>query len=72
MTLQDVIKIVDELSADERFELRAYLDQQDEFMRPSHTLSPQERISRLDEVAKTIRAGFTDDQWAEVEQEMKE
>ena len=70
MTLQDVIKIIDELSLDERFELRAYLDQQDELMRPAHTLSPKERISRLDAAAKAIRSGFTYTEWLDIEQEM--
>jgi uncharacterized alpha-E superfamily protein len=71
MTLQDAIKVVDELSPDELQELRAYIDQR-ERESAIQSLSPEERIKRLDIAARAIREGFTEEEWAEIEQAMNE
>lgn len=67
MTLQEVVKMVEALSPQEQVELREYLNQ-----RPSYrqVLSPQERVERLDRAAQSIRAGFSDDEWLEIEADM--
>ena len=70
MTLQELIKAVDQLSPQERAELHAYLDPRKAQTRPAPALSPDERIRQLDEAAKAIREGFTDAEWEEVEQAM--
>jgi len=67
ITLQDVKKAVDQLSPEERAELQAYLAERENLMRD---LSPEERIQRLDAAARAIREGFTDAEWAEIEQAM--
>ncbi len=72
MNLQEVIKVVDQLSPEERAELRAYLDQHEAQWLPVHKLSAEERIRRLDEAAKAIREGFTDAEWEKVEKAMNE
>ncbi len=71
-SLEEVIKAVDQLSPEERAELRAYLDRRDAESPPPHTLSPEERIRRLDEAARAIREGFTDEEWTEIEKAMNE
>lgn len=43
-----------------------------EMIRDVDQLSPEERIRRLDEAARAIRAGFTEAEWAEVERAMNE
>lgn len=59
LTLQDVIKAVDQLSPDERRELREYLDQRESVPQPVQELTPEERIRRMDEAVKAIREGMT-------------
>jgi hypothetical protein len=59
MTLQDAIKVVDELSRDELWQLRAYIDQRTGQLQPARGLTPEERIRQLDMVAAAIREGMT-------------
>ncbi len=59
LTLQDVMKAVDQLSPEERRELREYLDQRESAPQPAQELSPDERIRRMDEAVKAIREGMT-------------
>ena len=70
MTLQEMMKAVDRLSPEERAQLRVYIDQQKTPPMPVSTLSPEERIRRLDEAAKAIREGFTDAGWEAIERDM--
>ncbi len=61
VSLQEVFRAVDQLSAEELAELRAYVNQREVQIQPAHRLSPQERIHRLDKAARAIREGFTDE-----------
>lgn len=71
LNFQEMIRVVDQLSPEELRELRNYIDQREAQSQPAHRLSPEERIRRLDEAARAIRAGFTEAEWAEVERAMK-
>jgi len=70
MTLQEIKRAIDQLSSDERAELRTYIDQQP--ISPAKTLSAEERIRRLDAAAKAIREGLSEAEWAEIEAAMNE
>jgi len=65
--LQEMIQQLDELSPEERNELRRAIDQLDGVRHPNDGLSPSERVHRLHTAADAIREGFTDEEWAEVE-----
>lgn len=73
MTLQEVKKAVDQLTENERAELRAYLDQS-----PAHSLkqgrgaTPEERVQRLQAAAAAIREGLTEEELAEMTAAMNE
>jgi hypothetical protein len=59
MTLQDVIKAVDQLSPEELRELREYIEQREGTHSPVQALTPGERIRRLDAAVEAIREGMT-------------
>jgi septation ring formation regulator EzrA len=59
MTLQDVLKAVDQLSPDELRELRAYLDQREGTPHPTEELSAETRARRLDAAVEALREGLT-------------
>jgi hypothetical protein len=68
MSLQEVMKAVEQLSAEEQAELRAFLDR----LTPAHMAPVEERIRKMDEAASIIREGFSDEEWARIEQDMNE
>ncbi|MDL1901597.1 hypothetical protein FBR02_12585 [Anaerolineae bacterium CFX9] len=71
LNLQEVKEAVDHFSPEELRELREHLEKRAvEIL--SNPLSPDERIRLLDEAAKAIREGFTDEEWEAVEQAMNE
>lgn len=72
MTLQEIMQAVDRMSADERRQLREYIDQTKPQPNPARDLSPEEWIKRMKEAAHEIRSDFTDDEWAEVVAAMNE
>jgi hypothetical protein len=59
MTLQDVKRAVDQLSPEERRELREYLEQRESTEPPAHALPPEERARRLREAFEQLRAGLS-------------
>jgi hypothetical protein len=59
MTLQDVMKAVDQLSPDELRELREYIERRESSPEPVPELTPAERIRRLDAAVDAIREGMT-------------
>jgi uncharacterized protein YeeX (DUF496 family) len=59
MTLQDVKKAIDNLSPEERRELREYLERRESSEPFAQVLSPEERIRRMDAAVETIRAGMS-------------
>jgi len=59
MTLQDVMKAVDQLSPEELRELRQYIEQREGVPRPAQALTPEERARRLDEAFEQLRDGLT-------------
>lgn len=70
LTLQEIKVAVDQLSPEDRAELLAYVEQLNEQINYLNGISPEERIRRLDAAAKTIRDGFTDEEWAEAQEAM--
>lgn len=70
MTLQDMIQQLDELSPEERNELRRVIDQLDGVRHPNDGLSVSERVRHLRAAAFAIREGFTDEEWAQIEHDM--
>ena len=69
-TLQEVIQAVEQLSPEERAELRAYLDRHEAEAPP--TLSPEERARKLDEAFARLREGLTQEQLDEMTAAMNE
>ena len=63
--LREVKAAIDRLSPEEQAELRAYLNE-----RAATTATM--RIDALQEAARVIREGFTDDEWEEVERAMND
>ena len=63
--LREVKAAIDRLSPEEQAELRAYLNER---AAPTATM----RIDALQEAARAIREGFTDDEWEEVERAMND
>jgi hypothetical protein len=59
MTLQDVMKAVDQLSPEELRELRQYIEQREGLPWPVQALTPEERARRLDEAFEQLRDGLT-------------
>ena len=70
LNLQEVMKAVDQLSSDDLRELRDYIDQQESQKSSALSLSPEERIRLMDEAAKAIREGFTNEEWTQIERDM--
>lgn len=70
MTLQEIIQQLDELSPEELNELQFALNQRHGVRHPKDGLSPQERVLSLRAAARAIREGFTDEEWAQIEQDM--
>jgi uncharacterized protein YeeX (DUF496 family) len=59
LTLQDMKKAIDQLSPEERRELREYLDQRESTEHAIRTLTAEERIQQMDSAVKAIREGMT-------------
>ena len=72
MALKDVLNALDNFSDDELRELRDQIDQRrrERAALALKQMSPQERIARLETAADKIRAGFTDEEWAQIEHDM--
>ena len=72
MALKDVLNALDNFSDDELRELRDQIDQRrrERAALALKQMSPQERIARLETAADKIRAGFTDEEWAQIEHYM--
>lgn len=69
MTLTEVIKVVDEFSADQLRQLREYIQQREQQIElKAGTLNMDELLEGLEE----MRAGLTDEQFREIEQAMNE
>lgn len=72
LNLQEMKEAIGSLSPEEVRELREHLERRASEIQPSHVLSPDERIRRLEAVARAIRVSFTDAEWDVVEQAMNE
>lgn len=72
LNLQDVKEAVDHFSPEELRNLREHLENRAVEILTQHPLTPEERIRRLEEATRAIRAGFTDAEWDEIEQAMNE
>lgn len=70
MTLDDVMRIVDRLSPEERDLLREYLDKQQ--LNPGEPRTGTMNVDVLTEAARAIREGFTDEEWDEIEAAMND
>ena len=70
MSLKEMIQQLDELSPEELNELQSALDQRQAVRQPQDRLTPQERVRGLRSAAHTIREGFTDAEWAQIELDM--
>lgn len=57
MTLKEIIQLVDQLSPEEKNELRDYLTPIESV--DINKLSPEERIRRMEEAIKAIREGLS-------------
>lgn len=62
MTLQELFEAVNNLSYAELSQLRRYVDEREQVVRPAHPLPPEERIRHLDAAAAAIREGLTEEQ----------
>jgi hypothetical protein len=70
MTLQELYQTVNQLSPEERTQLRAYLEQEDAQDLPAHTLSPEERARKLDAAFNQLREGLTPEEIKEMTEAM--
>jgi phage shock protein A len=70
MTLQDAIRVIDELSPDELHQLRTYIEQREDQLSFGHELSPEEHGRLLDEAFAELRAGLTQQQLDEMTEAM--
>jgi hypothetical protein len=69
MTYADVIKVVDQLSADELRELKAYIQQREQQIElRSGTLNMEVLLAGLEQ----MREGLSDQEYAEIERAMNE
>lgn len=68
--LQEVMKVIDQLSPQELRELREYIEQREGTNRPVPELTPEERARRLDEAFEQLRAGLTQAQLDEMTEAM--
>ena len=59
LSLQEVFRAVDQLSAEELAELRAYVNQREVQIQPAHKLSPQERARKLDDAFNRFSEDLT-------------
>jgi hypothetical protein len=66
MTLQEVIKALDDLSPDELRELRAQIEQREWEHLPAYQLTPVERAQRLNDAFERFREGLTQEQLDEI------
>jgi len=70
MTYDEIVQAVDRLSLEERQQLRDYIEKTTLRTNPARDLSPDEWIQRMKTVAHSIREGFTDDEWEQIEADM--
>lgn len=70
MTFQDIKQAVDQLSHQERADLRAYLDEVAN--QPAQKLTPTERAQKLDAAFEKLRTGLTDEEIEEMTAAMNE
>lgn len=66
ISLQEVIRAVDQLSAEELAQLRAYVHQRELQIQPAHSLSPAERARKLDEAFNKFGEGISPDELDEI------
>lgn len=62
MTLDEIMRYVSHLSADELRHLREHIEQIERGVGTQLGPTPQERIRQMDEAVKTIREGMTQEQ----------
>lgn len=72
MTLDEMIKRLDDLSNTELNELRDRIDERLVTQPSTRGLTSDERIRRLNAAASAIREGFSDAEWAEVVRAMND
>ncbi len=72
MSLQEVIHAVDQLSAEELAQLRAYVHQRELHIQTARRLSPQERARKLDVAFTQFREGLNPDELDEMTAAMNE
>jgi hypothetical protein len=70
MNLQDVKDAIQALSNEEQRELLQYMMELTPIV--AHTLSAEERITKLDKASQIIRTGLDDAQWQIAENAMNE
>ena len=70
MTLDEVLKAIDELTPAELRQVREYLEEKEAQASLIETLSPEERWQRLDAAFEEIRAGFTEEELAQITHDM--
>jgi hypothetical protein len=72
MSLQEAIKVVEQLSPEELRQLRAYLDEREANTHIELDLSPAERARRLNEAFDQLREGLTEEELEEMSAAMNE
>jgi len=70
MTLQELIKAIDELSYNDLDLLWRHMDERKHQTRPAQNLKPEERIRRLDSAAAALREGLTQEELVDMTQAM--
>jgi len=68
MTLQELIKAIDQLSYQDLDLLRRHMDEREHQTRLAQNLTPEERIQRLDAAAAALREGLTEEEIADMVQ----
>ena len=66
MTLADIMQAVDQLSHEELYRLRQYIEQREWQTHPARGSTPEERIQRMRDAATAIREGMTQEQLDEM------
>lgn len=69
MTLAEIFRLVDQLSPEERRQVRAYIDEREQETSVG-TLTPEERWRRLEAGFAALREGMTQDELDELTEAM--
>ena len=69
MILQDIFKLVDKLTPDERHQLRSYIDLHH---KEKKHLTPEERIQQLEAASAAIREGLSETELNEMFEAMNQ